>query len=381
MPFSLVSATADVSGVKVRAQFSEPFTQNSQIYERSNFTFTTRFGVDIALYTKLVTVVNSTTLDVTLQDVMLQAGHYQLTVRGVSALADGVPIEEGGGTNILPFEGVGEPKKSFDIRKRVPPRWMSRYGSTVHAILAAMGDLLESLCGESADSAISQAAKALLLRTATGTDLSIIGQNYGVARPDFALADDDLFRQLIPVFATKRKAVLRIFYEALTVVFGDSETAGWRIYVLRSNELVIEIPATLYFGLAPGSLASATYLHDGDSGTATGVGSGYLEDTSKSWATGCWTGAYLVDSTDAEFAVSSHTATRINVSGTPAAGAYTLLFFAPPSYAGDYFLADATHAGTEIDGNTILVFQQTVIDTLVTDLKAAGVEILVVIRG
>lgn len=61
-------------------------------------------------------------------------------------------------------------------------------------------------------------------------------------------------------------------------------------------------------------------------GTATGVGSGYLEDSAALWFDGQYEGFVLVDSGATEFAIAGSTASprRLLVSGTPAAGAYSI---------------------------------------------------------
>ena len=63
------------------------------------------------------------------------------------------------------------------------------------------------------------------------------------------------------------------------------------------------------------------------SGTSTGVGSGFLDDSTKAWTPsdfidGVW---ILIDSALTEFTITGNTATRISVSGTPASGAYYVL--------------------------------------------------------
>lgn len=62
------------------------------------------------------------------------------------------------------------------------------------------------------------------------------------------------------------------------------------------------------------------------SGTSTGVGSGYLEDSAALWFDGQYQGFVLVDSATSEFAITNSTASprRLQVSGTPASGAYTV---------------------------------------------------------
>jgi len=60
--------------------------------------------------------------------------------------------------------------------------------------------------------------------------------------------------------------------------------------------------------------------------TSTGVGSGYLEDTAASWFTDQYRNYELVDSASSVFTISSCTESprRLIVTGTPAAGAYSI---------------------------------------------------------
>ena len=61
-----------------------------------------------------------------------------------------------------------------------------------------------------------------------------------------------------------------------------------------------------------------------DSGTSTDVGVGYLEDTSKSWYDTQYNNLTLIDSASTEFTINDTVASthRLEVTGTPAAGAY-----------------------------------------------------------
>uniref|UniRef100_A0A6H1Z9X7 Putative tail protein n=1 Tax=viral metagenome TaxID=1070528 RepID=A0A6H1Z9X7_9ZZZZ len=61
------------------------------------------------------------------------------------------------------------------------------------------------------------------------------------------------------------------------------------------------------------------------SGTATGVGENYLDDTGKAWKTNTMAGWTLKDSASTLFVIESNTSTRLTVFGTPAAGAYSII--------------------------------------------------------
>jgi len=379
MSISLISATPTAPNV-VQVRFSEAFNQDSALFERSHYAFKTRFGFDVPIYAASVYPTSTVLVDVTLQEAMLNGGVYELTVNGVSAISDGIPIQDGAGPNTANFTGVGQTLKCVDIKKRVPSWWDKRYGSDLNAILCATGAALELLAGYGATSGLKDAAAALSRRTATGKDLGVIGANFGVSRPEFLAGDDEAFRALIPILGTKRKAVLSIFYDLLENVFGSSTTAGWRVFEIQPNVLTIELPSDLFYGLAPATLDSATYLHDGDAGTATSVGPNNLTDSTKNWIIDRWIGSILVDSASTEFTISSNNATSLTISGTPAAGAYTILVPDTISYPGDYFCVDEIVDGSTVGDNIIVLFQQTVIADLTDKLKASGIQIDVVIR-
>lgn len=63
-----------------------------------------------------------------------------------------------------------------------------------------------------------------------------------------------------------------------------------------------------------------------DTGTSTDVGSGYLEDSAADWFADQYKSYVLVDSASGEFAISGCTVSprRLTVTGTPAAGAYSI---------------------------------------------------------
>lgn len=316
-PLSL-TAVLPTSATAVQLGFSTPFLQNPDATSRNNFAFNTRYGDDVPIYADSVDILSPTTLQVNLQDAMLLYGHYQISLARIANL-DGVPIETGGGVSTLPFDAstVGDPLSAFSIKRRVPS-WMNTvYGSNLYGLLTATSSWVDKLSSKYA-SAMKDVINGFLLRLATGADLSVIGQNYGVDRPTSMFNNDALFREIIPVLAAERKAVIKIFYDAFTLIFGgDSQTLGWRIYEIRPNELLIEVPANLYYGLSPGTLASATYLH--------------------------------ADAT----------------------------VFSPPSYPGDYLLTDSSIPGTAVDGNVVLLYQVTTLNEIISQIKAAGIELVV----
>lgn len=84
-----------------------------------------------------------------------------------------------------------------------------------------------------------------------------------------------------------------------------------------------------------------------DSGTATGVGSGYLEDTNKTWYDTQYNNLTLIDSADTEFTINNTVAAthRLEVTGTPAAGAYSVKTADASYVAGLCTFLDSTNGG------------------------------------
>jgi hypothetical protein len=262
---------------QVLLNFSIPLQVDGNSYETSNYAFITRIGFNVPLYTSSVGILpGNQSVVVTTVDAMLQGGYYRVIANGLYG-NDGNPIDIT--ANSQNFSGVGLPQWCFLIKQHAPSWWAKNYGSNFAAILEAVGKELDTLAGiDNGSSSYSTAQQALCLRTATGTDLSVIASNYGVTRPDFAVSDD-IFRELIPYLATQRKCVLSIFYGVLTALLGPQETSGWVVYDVEVNSIVIEVPA----GLLPefGAATFATYLHE-DQTVPSGSGSfsGYylLED-------------------------------------------------------------------------------------------------------
>jgi len=83
-------------------------------------------------------------------------------------------------------------------------------------------------------------------------------------------------------------------------------------------------------------------------GTSTGVGSGYLEDSAASWFTDQYKSYILVDSATTVFTISGCTESprRLTVTGTPAAGAYSIRADDPFYCAGFVSYTDSTGDGS-----------------------------------
>lgn len=84
-----------------------------------------------------------------------------------------------------------------------------------------------------------------------------------------------------------------------------------------------------------------------DSGTSTDVGSGYLEDTSENWYDTQYNNLTLVDSESTEFTINStvDATDRLEVTGTPAAGAYSVKTADPSYVVGLCTFLDSTNGG------------------------------------
>lgn len=134
-------------------------------------------------------------------------------------------------------------------------------------------------------SAIQDARSSMLLKSAIGNYLTVVGQNYGVPRaPQMNPGDDTLYRKIIPVLAWSPKMIKRTTYALLEAIFGSQASiieAGnrpWRMFetpklvygdinnpinqeqvINAANEVVFEIPA----GLIATTNENASYLHGG----------------------------------------------------------------------------------------------------------------------
>lgn len=213
------------------------------------------------------------------------------------------------------------------------------------------------------DSMIRTAKQMMLLRTSVAPWLDVIGNNYGIPRPD-QTNDDEIYRRCIMVLAWQPKTILFTTYGLMSAVFGTQDSfvaqniRPWRIYEVNPNEFIIEIPSEL---LAT-SNENATYLH-GWSGYAF-VASGPTDtfttpgDVSQASATtlvgknlyvyisGTWT-AYTVST----FSYSSSTNTstiKLSAATLPAGGGPFYLDVpgdGTASYPGD-FLATSGFVGS-----------------------------------
>jgi hypothetical protein len=130
-------------------------------------------------------------------------------------------------------------------------------------------------------SMIQQVRRALLVAFADGSYLDAVGNNRGVPRPNNT-SDDEIYRRVIKVLGWLPKGLLISYYSLLAAVFGSQAQVRaqlgrpWKVFEVRPNEVVIELPV----GLITGALEFSTYLH-GASGfgrVATGPTNAFTTD-------------------------------------------------------------------------------------------------------
>ncbi len=153
----------------------------------------------------------------------------------------------------------GVPRKVEEIKKHLPHDFKTEEGSNLGGLLEGIG--LEELrvAGSDPTTVGRQAARdGMALDKATGDDLVVIGQNYGVSKPTALTLSDDEFRRFIQMLALKPKQIRARIEEFLAIILGDKETVGWDVYELRPNVITIDLGR--YSGEA--GPTTATYLHD-----------------------------------------------------------------------------------------------------------------------
>jgi hypothetical protein len=109
---------------------------------------------------------------------------------------------------------------------------------TTNAIVGSTGSVYVYLDPDG----LEGARRGLLLLDAAGSDLAIIGRNYGIAKPVLLGLTDDSFRAYIASIAFQKKVNRAIIEGVLTVIFGPKSTAGWSVYEsLRKKTITIEV--------------------------------------------------------------------------------------------------------------------------------------------
>jgi hypothetical protein len=133
-------------------------------------------------------------------------------------------------------------------------------------------------------------------------------------------------------------------------------------------------------GVASGSAPYSKILSlDGDlfavyvspeTGTSTDTGSGYLEDTGKTWATNEHQGDVLIDSADDSFTINTSDTDTVYVTGTPASGAYRIT----KDHVGVCFGERATDYAdvVKIYNRWITTFDQDNVDAYVANIGDLG---------
>lgn len=161
-------------------------------------------------------------------------------------------------SNVFDFTGVGCEPKAFTLRDMISKWYNASPGTRLWAILCAMGNSDADIAElELVTSAMAQARAALFINTATGSDLSIIGQNFGIPRPAAAVGDDELYRNLIKALAFGPRGTMRTIYGVVSAFFGPQAEGGWRIFDPGGNKIIIWLK-TLVDERTP---ATASYLH------------------------------------------------------------------------------------------------------------------------
>lgn len=151
----------------------------------------------------------------------------------------------------------------------------------------------------------------------------------------------------------------------------DPEPAVYQCSIYKNSLISGGSVADRVYGFTSKQYSDVTTI---ETGTATSVGLNFLTDTTKTWFTDECKNTTLVDSAANEFTVTGNTANTLTVSGTPAAGAYSLKT-ANPAYAVAFCTyLDSTNGGygyvrmeVSFDGGG---HYQTVLDT------EAGIDIL-----
>lgn len=111
-------------------------------------------------------------------------------------------------------------------------------------------------------SAVRRARLSMLVDSAEGNFLSIIGNSFGVPRPP-QVVGDDMYRQLVQLLAWLPKTILFTTYRLCEVILGTQASivlAGqrpWKLYEVNPNEFIIE----LSLSLISATNENASYLH------------------------------------------------------------------------------------------------------------------------
>jgi len=122
----------------------------------------------------------------------------------------------------------------------------------------------------------------------------------------------------------------------------DPEPAVYQCTVEKSYLISGGIVADRAYGFTSKTYTNITTI---ETGTSTSVGLNFLTDTGKSWFADQCTNLTLVDSAASTFTITSNTPNTLTVSGTPAAGAYSLKDDNPTSFVAFLSYLDYSNGG------------------------------------
>lgn len=111
-------------------------------------------------------------------------------------------------------------------------------------------------------SAVRRARLSMLVDSADGNFLSIIGNSFGVPRPP-QVVGDEMYRQLVQLLSWLPKTILSTTYKLCEIILGTQASIvltgnrPWKLYEVNANEFIIE----LSLGLISASNENASYLH------------------------------------------------------------------------------------------------------------------------
>lgn len=150
-------------------------------------------------------------------------------------------------------------ERSTGVAKNLPPNMQKALTKLLGAIAYTFGlEDYRVLAYDVPNSATGKDAAHFdtTLSTATGIDLDVLGQNYGVFRP-FQLASNDVdYRRYIQAMAFKRKYVRACIEEITGIIFGDKGVVGWSVHEVEPSIFVVDLGAFVF----PSGLGVATYI-------------------------------------------------------------------------------------------------------------------------
>ncbi len=139
-------------------------------------------------------------------------------------------------------------------------------------------------------------------------------------------------------------AILEDFNDSTDRASPDPSTYDARVYD-NSIDNGADTTTGRTFGFTSKTYTGITTVY---TGTSTGVGSGYLEDSAATWFSGQYINYVLVDSTATAFDITGCTVSpyRLTFTGTPTAGAYSVRAGLPTTAIAFCSYLDVTNGGT-----------------------------------